>query len=107
MTTTATTATSTATSGPLDPVGVDLMRTLRALKLGGLKGTLPERLVLARQRTMGHAAFLELVLSGRSPAASPARRCSARGSPAWTRPCDWTPGTNPTTSPMTECCSAT
>ncbi len=62
-TTTTSTATSTATSGPLDPVGVDLMRTLRALKLGGLKDTLPERLVLARQRTMGHAAFLELVLS--------------------------------------------
>ena len=62
-TTSTTTATSTATSGPLDPVGVDLMRTLRALKLGGLKDTLPERLALARARKMGHAAFLELLLS--------------------------------------------
>jgi DNA replication protein DnaC len=51
-----------ARTGPLDPVGADLMRTLRALKLGGLKDTLPERLALARQRKMGHAAFLELVL---------------------------------------------
>ena len=50
-------------SGPLDPVGTDLMRTLKALKLGGLKDTLPERLALARQRKMGHAAFLELVLA--------------------------------------------
>jgi len=54
--------TTTATNGPTDPVGVDLTRTLRALKLGGLKDTLPERLVLARQRKMGHAAFLELLL---------------------------------------------
>ncbi len=63
MTTQTTTSTSTAGSGPLDPIGVDLMRTLRALKLGGLKDTLPERLALARQRKMGHAAFLELLLS--------------------------------------------
>jgi DNA replication protein DnaC len=65
MTTTTSTTTSTTTasaSGPIDPVGVDLTRTLRALKLGGLKDTLPERLALARQRKMGHAAFLELLL---------------------------------------------
>lgn len=58
--------TSTAvpeTAGPLDPVGTDLMRTLKTLKLGGLKDTLPERLALARQRKMGHAAFLELLLT--------------------------------------------
>lgn len=59
-----TTSTEPSTrTGPIDPVGTDLMRTLKALKLGGLKDTLPERLVLARQRRMGHAAFLELVLS--------------------------------------------
>jgi len=64
MTTDTTTKrTSTAAeSGPLDPIGTDLNRTLRALKLGGLKDTLPERLALARQRKMGHAAFLELLL---------------------------------------------
>ena len=55
--------TSPTTSGPLDPVGADLVATLKALKLGGLTATLPERLALARQRTMGHAAFLHLVLS--------------------------------------------
>jgi DNA replication protein DnaC len=61
-TTATTTSTTAANSGPLDPVGADLMKTLRALKLGGLKDTLPERLALARARKMGHAAFLELLL---------------------------------------------
>lgn len=64
MTTTTATPAATATmpTGPTDPIGADLTRTLRALKLGGLTATLPERLSLARQRKMGHAAFLELVL---------------------------------------------
>lgn len=57
------TATTTTATGPTDPVGADLMRTLKALKLGGLSTTLPERLALARARKMGHAAFLELVLA--------------------------------------------
>lgn len=60
------TPTDTSTSpaaGPIDPVGTDLTRILRTLKLGGLKDTLPERLALARQRKMGHAAFLELLLA--------------------------------------------
>jgi DNA replication protein DnaC len=66
MTTTTISTTSTSTNdvnGPVDPVGADLTRILRSLKLSGLKATLPERLALARQRTMGHAAFLELLLS--------------------------------------------
>lgn len=50
-------------AGPLDPVGADLARILRTLKLSGLKDTLPERLALARSGSMGHAAFLELLLS--------------------------------------------
>ncbi len=50
-------------SGPVDPIGADLAAVLRALKLSGLRDTLPERLVLARTRKMGHAAFLELLLS--------------------------------------------
>lgn len=65
MTTTMSTTTSTTTasrSGPIDPIGADLMKTLRALKLGGLSHTLPERLVLAKARKMGHAAFLQLLL---------------------------------------------
>jgi DNA replication protein DnaC len=55
--------TTTTAAGPLDPVGTDLLHTLKTLKLGGLKDTLPERLALARQRQLSHAAFLELVLS--------------------------------------------
>lgn len=55
--------TNNGACGPIDPIGADLARTLRALKLSGLKDTLPERLTLARQRKMGHAAFLELLLS--------------------------------------------
>ena len=51
--TTTSTSTTPAASGPLDPVGADLTRTLRALKLGGLKDTLPERLALARARKDG------------------------------------------------------
>ena len=48
---------------PVDLLGTDLRRTLRALKLGGMADTLPERLTLARQQHLGHAAFLELVLA--------------------------------------------
>lgn len=54
--------TTTPSAGPVDPIGADLLRALKALKLGPLAQTLPERLVLARQRKLGHAAFLELVL---------------------------------------------
>ena len=59
---TATTSRAATADGPVDPIGVDLMSTLRALKLGQMADTLPERLTLARTRTMGHGAFLELVL---------------------------------------------
>lgn len=58
-----TTTTPPAPAAPVDPVGSDLSRILRALKLSGLTDTLPERLALARQQKMGHAAFLELLLS--------------------------------------------
>ncbi len=54
---------ATSTTGPVDPLGADLVRTLKELKLGQMTQTLPERLVLARQRKMSHAAFLELVLA--------------------------------------------
>lgn len=58
--------TTTATHpgpGPVDPLGADLVRTLKQLKLGQMRQTLPERLLLARQQKMSHAAFLELVLA--------------------------------------------
>lgn len=53
---------TTARTGPADPVGTDLTKTLKALKLGQMTQTLPERLALARQAKMGHAAFLQLIL---------------------------------------------
>src|SRR5260370_1285359 len=46
-----------------DPLAPDLKAPLRALKLGKLAATLPERLTLARQNNMPHADFLQLVLS--------------------------------------------
>jgi DNA replication protein DnaC len=63
MTTTSTSTAVADATGPIDPVGADLNKILRTLKLGGLTATLPERLALARQRKMGHAAFLELLLA--------------------------------------------
>jgi DNA replication protein DnaC len=55
--------TPTASAGPIDPIGTDLLATLKQLKLGQMSQTLPERLVLARQRKLSHAAFLQLVLA--------------------------------------------
>jgi DNA replication protein DnaC len=46
-----------------DAVSPDLRATLRALKLGQMLATLPDRLTLARQQKMVHADFLELVLA--------------------------------------------
>jgi hypothetical protein len=46
-----------------DTVSPDLRQTLRALKLGQMLATLPDRLTLARQQKMTHADFLELVLA--------------------------------------------
>jgi len=46
-----------------DAVSPDLRMTLRALKLGQMLATLPDRLTLARQQKMTHADFLELVLA--------------------------------------------
>lgn len=63
MTATTTATTTSAATGPLDPVGADLVKTLKALKLGQLTQTLPQRLALARQRKLSHAEFLELVLA--------------------------------------------
>lgn len=47
----------------IDPVSGDLKRVLRTLKLGKMLDTLPERLALAKQQHLSHAAFLELVLA--------------------------------------------
>lgn len=50
-------------AGPVDPLGEDLTRMLRTLKLGGLRDTLPERLALARAHKTSHASFLAQILS--------------------------------------------
>jgi hypothetical protein len=46
-----------------DPISADLKQVLRTLKLGKLLDTLPERITLARQQSLPHADFLELVLA--------------------------------------------
>jgi hypothetical protein len=78
-----------------DPVSVELRAVLRALKLGKLLDTLPERLVLAKQQHLPHADFLELVLADevtRRDTNSAALRARTAGR---TRACAWTPGTPP------------
>ena len=50
-------------TGPVPAVSAELKTVLRAVKLGRCLDTLPERLALAKSRDMGHAEFLELVLS--------------------------------------------
>ena len=65
-----------------DPVSADLKKAMRQLKLGRMLDTLPERLILARQRHLSHAAFLELVLADeatRRDASSAARRARDAG----------------------------
>ena len=46
-----------------DTISPDLKRVMRQLKLGRMLDTLPERLTLAKQQHLSHAAFLELVLA--------------------------------------------
>jgi DNA replication protein DnaC len=48
---------------PADPVGADLIRLLKTLKLGALADTLPERAALARQHKLSHIGFLEVLLA--------------------------------------------
>lgn len=50
-------------TGPVDPLGGDLVALLRTLKLSGMKDTLPQRLSLAKTRQLSHHQFLEQVLA--------------------------------------------
>ena len=50
-------------SAPAPTISAELKAVLRQVKLGRCLDTLPERLALAKSRAMGHAEFLELVLS--------------------------------------------
>jgi DNA replication protein DnaC len=75
-----------------DTVSPDLRATLRALKLGQMLDTLPERLTLARQQKMAHADFLELVLADevtRREAKSAGLRARAAGLDAGMRLDAW------------------
>jgi DNA replication protein DnaC len=65
-----------------DPISTDLKKAMRQLKLSPMLDTLPDRLTLARQQHLSHAAFLELVLADeatRRDTASAARRARAAG----------------------------
>jgi DNA replication protein DnaC len=77
-----------------DAVSPDLRTTLRALKLGQMLDTLPERLTLARQQKMAHADFLELVLADevtRREAKSASLRARAAGLDPGMRLDTWDP----------------
>jgi DNA replication protein DnaC len=50
-------------TAPAPTVTAELKALLRNLKLGRMLDTLPERLALAKSRSMGHAEFLELVVA--------------------------------------------
>jgi DNA replication protein DnaC len=50
-------------TAPAPTISPELKALLRRVKLGRTLDTLPERLALAKTRSMGHAEFLELVLA--------------------------------------------
>jgi IstB-like ATP binding protein len=67
---------------PPPMISPELKGLLRQVKLGRCLDTLPERLALARGRNLGHAEFLELVLSDevtRRETTSAALRAKAAG----------------------------
>jgi DNA replication protein DnaC len=69
-------------SVPTPVISPELRSLLRRVKLGQLLDSLPERLILARTRDLGHGEFLELVLSDevtRRDATSAERRAKAAG----------------------------
>ncbi|TXI49056.1 IS21-like element helper ATPase IstB [Mycolicibacter arupensis] len=75
-----------------DPISIELTKVMRQLKLGRMLDTLPERLILARQQHLSHAAFLELVLAdeaSRRDASSAARRAREAGLDATMRLDSW------------------
>jgi DNA replication protein DnaC len=88
----ATTTRKTTVPVLADPVSAELRQLLRALKLGKLLDTLPERLTLARAQQLPHADFLELLLAdevARRDASSAALRARAAGLEAGMRLDTW------------------
>ena len=95
------------THQPAGPIGADLLQLLKALKLGALADTLPERAALARQHKLSHIGFLETLLAdevSRRESRSAALRATKAG---LDRACGSTPGPPTTTCAMTAPCSAT
>lgn len=69
-------------SAPTPTVSPELRALMRRLKLGQLLDTLPERLALAKGRSLAHAEFLEMLFSDevtRRDTTSAARRAQAAG----------------------------
>jgi DNA replication protein DnaC len=69
-------------TAPAPTVSPELKALLRRVKLGRALDTLPERLALARTRSLGHAEFLELLLADevtRRDTSSAALRARAAG----------------------------
>jgi DNA replication protein DnaC len=84
-------------STPTPSISAELKTLLRAVKLGKCLDTLPERLSLARARELGHAEFLELVLSDevtRRETTSASVRARAAGLDADMCLENWDPDTN-------------
>ena len=89
-------------SAPAPVITPELRSLLRAVKLGQLMATLPERLALARARDLSHAEFLELILSDevtrRDATSAPAPRPRRRPGPG---ACGWRTSTTPRKSATT------
>ena len=75
-----------------ESISADLKNVMRQLKLGRMLDTLPERLILAHQQHLSHAAFLELILAdeaSRRDNSSAARRAREAGLDATMRLDTW------------------
>jgi len=76
-----------------DPISTDLKKVMHQLKLSPMRDTLPDRLALARQQHLSHAAFLELVLADEVTRATPVQQPGGPALLGWTPPCASTAGT--------------
>ncbi|GFG53294.1 hypothetical protein MAGR_47350 [Mycolicibacterium agri] len=83
---------TTTHRGATDPIGADLLRLLKTLKLGALADTLPERAALARQHKLSHIGFLETLLADEVSRRESRPPHCGRPKPDSTPPCGSTPG---------------
>jgi hypothetical protein len=68
---------TTQQGGPVDPIGPDLTRILRTLKLGGFGVIPPERLAVVRQHKMATPRSSNSCSPTKSPVETPAWPCCA------------------------------